>query len=105
MRNLDGKFRVEGDQLVKISNGEVVPTDEPLFVVRARDALAVSALNGYLALCEANGCTDFQLGKTREAITRFEEFRQKFPERMKQPGITRGKLFSCTTSKLIWNRS
>ena len=49
MRKIDSKFHVDGDKIVKTTNDEVLPEDEPLFLVRARDRLAMSLLVHYLA--------------------------------------------------------
>lgn len=35
MRRLDSKFHVEGDQIVKTSNGGILPENEPLFLAKA----------------------------------------------------------------------
>ena len=45
MRKLDSKFHIEGDQIVKTSNGDPIPEDEPLFLIRARDYLALPLLH------------------------------------------------------------
>ena len=83
----DRKFRFA---LVKRSNGEPIPEDEPIFVLRARDHLAVSLLRQYRVLSEADGCNDFQLDGVDQVIADFLAFAEEHPERMKQPGVTRG---------------
>lgn len=83
----DGKFRLG---LVKISNGEAVPEDEPVFILRARDRNAVDLLAVYRELCAQDKCNDYQMTGIEGAIARFMDFAERHPEKMKQPGITRG---------------
>ena len=86
--NIDEAVKV---QIVKMSNGEVIPEDEPIFIVRARDNLAVPMLLHYSALCGYALCTDSQLRSLDTQINKFMRFRLDHPERMKQPGITEGR--------------
>lgn len=90
MRTIDGKFHVDGDQIIKTSNGEVLPQDEPLFLIRGRDRLALAALLAYRDLSTRDGCNDFHFESIDREIARFEKFAQDHPERMKQPSVTRG---------------
>lgn len=89
-RNIDAKFHVEGGEIVKTTNGEVLPHDEPLFLIRARDYLALPLLEHYAKISGADSCTDYHMSGVARAIAEFREFRDKHPEKMKQPGITRG---------------
>jgi hypothetical protein len=89
MRRIDTKFHIEGEEILA-SNGVAIPDDEPLFLLRARDHLALPLLKEYQRLCIADGCTDFQLNGIQAIIEVFTDFRNEHPERMKQPGITRG---------------
>lgn len=90
-RRLDGKFHVQGSEIVKTSSGEIIPHDEPLWLVRGRDYLAVAAIEHYETLCRLDGCNDFQLEGIRGAVEEFKRFAAEHADRMKQPGITRGK--------------
>lgn len=90
MREIDSKFSVDGDRIVKTSNGEVLPEDEPLFLLRARDHLALPLLLMYELLSQVDGCNDYHMGKLSETIGNFRSFAEKQPGRMKQPSITRG---------------
>lgn len=95
VRKIDGKFAAmikrDNVEIVKTSNGEIVPHDEPLFLIRGRDHLAVNLLRVYLAQCESDDCTQWQIDSLKREIDRFEKFAREHPERMKQPGITEGK--------------
>ena len=51
MRKLNGMFHIDGDELIKTSNGQPVPEDEPLFILRGRDLLAVTAIIAYREAC------------------------------------------------------
>lgn len=90
MRPLGGKFHIANNEIVKSSNGDAIPHSEPVFLLRARDYLAVPTLIHLLAMCEKDGCTDYQLNGMREEIKRFQQWAIDNPDKMKQPGITRG---------------
>jgi hypothetical protein len=89
-RKIDEKFSSCGD-IIKRSNGEIVPRDEPLFLIRARDRLAVKALLAYRVLSQEDACNDFHFEHLDKDIKAFKKFREEHPGRMKQPSITRGK--------------
>lgn len=90
MRKLDSKFHIENDQIVKTSNGDVIPEDEPVFLLRARDYLALPMLEYYRKLSVEDGCTDYHLNGLLDMHGRFVRFQTENPGKMKQPGITRG---------------
>jgi hypothetical protein len=91
MRKISNRFSVDGDEIIKTSNGEAIPHDEPLLILRARDRLALPILRMYRELSIVDGCNDWFLGELLKTIADFEDFAAKYPERMKQPGVTRGK--------------
>jgi hypothetical protein len=91
MRVIDPKFHIEDEKIIKTPNGEILLEDEPLFLLRARDNLALDGLREYRQTCIEAGCIDYQLEGIDERILAFEKFAIDHPERMKQPGITRGK--------------
>jgi hypothetical protein len=90
MRKIDAKFHIENDQIIKTTNGVVISEDEPLFLIRARDYLALPLLRYYAQISGADSCTDYHMSGIAKAIAEFEDFTVKHPEQMKQPGITRG---------------
>lgn len=100
VRRLDGKFHVAGGEIVKSTSGEIVPHDEPLWLLRARDYLALPTLEHYIRLNELDGCTDWQLDGIRGAADEFLRFVTDHPERVKQPGITRGAAFAGEKSPM-----
>lgn len=92
LRDIDSKFAVSIDgKIYNKSSGEIVPEDEPLFLLRARDVLANDLLTEYWNLSLKAGCNEYHaylLGTTRG---KFLKFRHDHPERMKIPSITEGK--------------
>lgn len=90
-RRIGNRFTIQDGQIVKISNGEVLPIEEPLFLLRARDHLALPLLHQYRILCVGDGCNDYILKLLDEMIDLFGHFQRLYPDQMKQPGITKGK--------------
>ena len=90
MRQIDPKYHIDGDKIVKTSNGEEVPLDEPLMFFRARDRNVLQMLIYYRELCRHDHCTDYHMEGIANRIEAFQAFKKEHPERMKQPGITRG---------------
>lgn len=91
MRILDSKFSVANDIIFKTSNGEPIPEDEPIFILRARDNLAIELLRSYDTLSRIAGCNDFHLNMLFQTREKFSTFARENPEKMKQPSITKGK--------------
>jgi len=89
-RPIGNRFVCQGP-IVKKSNGEVLPVEEPLFLMRARDWLAVPMLLKYRELAVADGCNDYLLALFDESLDQFRKFAAEHVNRMKQPGVTRGK--------------
>lgn len=105
-RQLTSRFHIEARQdnhtgavfieVVKTTNNDPIRTDEPLFLLRARDALAAPLLLCYRALIEATHYPDpvakeEHLYSNTQTRTQFEVFAHEHAERMKLPNITRGK--------------
>lgn len=86
MRKLDGKYHITNDEIVNTSTGAVIPEDEPLFLFRARDILALGILVTYGERCLINGCTNKQIEGVAREIKKFQNFIKQHHERMKQPG-------------------
>jgi hypothetical protein len=90
-RNIDGKFFIDGEQIVS-RHGNVVPEDEPLFLLRARDENAILTLKAYRDICHVRACPWEHVVGIEDTIRLFERFRRENPERMKEPGSSlRGK--------------
>lgn len=85
MQKLDGKFSIDGERIVNTVTGEAIPDDEPLFILRGRDRLAILALREYWSLCERDHCLKSHIQGVEERIDAFLQFSMK-QFRMKQPG-------------------
>ena len=91
MRKLDGKFHLEGEKIIKTSNGEELNLEkEPIFIFRARDKFTLPILWIYLQLCRAENCTEYQILGIKDQIDKFSSFVSENSIEMKQPGITKG---------------
>lgn len=90
MKRLDGKFSLDGDRIFKTSNGEAIPDSEPVFLIRARDRLALPLLRIYEQLSQVDGCNDYHFEALERSIAEFSEFARLNPGKMKQPSVTRG---------------
>lgn len=77
--------------IVKKTNGQVIPHNEPTILFRGRDKLALPMLKHYRRLCQNDGATEYQLESIDKMILAFQQFEQNNPQVMKQPGITMGK--------------
>ncbi len=88
MKKLNEMFHIEDDQLIKSSNGEPVPIDEPLFILRARDCCAYGALKAYYKLCEEVGTPVDRLDAIFMLIGDFYKYRDT--HKTKVPGSTHG---------------
>ena len=85
----DLKYVPIGDQIVKRSTGEPIPEDEPVFMLRGRDILAIATIRVYLSAALAYPCTEEHCQAVERVLERFYEFRKLHRDRMKEPGITR----------------
>lgn len=87
---IDDKHHIDREgSIVKTSNGDVMPGDEPRMLFRGRDKLALPMLEFYRSLCVEDGATDYQLASVDTMIEEFRSFAAE-SSTMKQPGITRG---------------
>ncbi len=91
MRKINEMFHVENDRLIKTSNGQAVPEDEPIFLIRGRDRLALETLRHHREIAALDGCTQYYMDGMDRVIDKFIRFNEEHPERMKQPGVTQGK--------------
>ena len=83
-------------EVVKTSNGQPIPLNEPLVLIRARDLFAIPLLLCYRALVQVAWYPDEEAKKEHlesndRSIRSFEEFANLHPDKMKLPNITRGK--------------
>ncbi|MCJ7747845.1 MAG: hypothetical protein MUP27_08880 [Desulfobacterales bacterium] len=91
-RDIDSKFAVSTNgKIYKKSNNEIIPDDEPLFLLRGRDVTAITQLEIYRVLSRFVGCNTYHFEKLAETLNNFRLFDLNHPERMKMPSITEGK--------------
>lgn len=92
MRKLNDMYHINDElRLVKTSNGQVVPDDEPLFVVRGRDATAHLVVANYIALCSAYEVPEDRIEQLYGVLRGFIVYLAKHQELIKVPGVTHGK--------------
>lgn len=97
-RRIDDKHHIETRgagkdeviEIVKTTNNQPIPAEEPVILFRGRDRLALPMLEFYRGLCVNDGCTAYQLESMDKMIDSFRKFAAESPT-MKQPGITLGK--------------
>ena len=74
------KYTVDGTSVLNRASGSPIPADEPIFILRACDKLAVRVLLFY-----ARFCTGAHFAAVRKRIADFKAFAVKHPQRMKAP--------------------
>ena len=77
-------------QIIKTTNGQPIPDDEPLILFRGRDRLAVPMLEYYRILSIKDNATQYQIDTMNTIITKFMDYTITHSINMKQPGITKG---------------
>jgi hypothetical protein len=91
-RKLNEMFHINSDlRLVKTSNNQLVPEDEPVFILRGRDNISLPALRNYIAFCKADGVDNERIAQLRKVAGEFARYAEEHAETMKQPGITKGR--------------
>jgi len=91
-RIIDSKYHIDSQfRIVKTSNDQPIPDDEPVILFRARDRIALHLLRIYRVLCQIDGCTSYQLEMAQRIADKFAAFAIMNEGRMKQPGCTLGK--------------
>lgn len=63
-----------------------IPEDEPVFLIRAKDMLAVEALWAYRGLSRAGGCNSEHLSALEHTIATFEEWQVSNPTKLPDTG-------------------
>jgi hypothetical protein len=75
------KYGISDGQIVNRLSGAPIPDDEPIFIIRAKDRLAVRILTAYFSAIE-------NPEHARAVAARLEDFKRfarEHPERMKDP--------------------
>jgi hypothetical protein len=74
----------EEPRIVNRQSGEAIPDDEPIFILRARDVLAVPLLKEYFALVYGQ-CGDSHITAVRKRLAQFAKWQEENPGRVKKP--------------------
>ena len=90
MNKVNSRFHIENGRLIKTSNGEPIPQEEPVIILRGRDHLALPLMEHYREMCVKDGCNDYFLEEVDKSIEEFRQFKIQYYNRMKQPGVTKG---------------
>ena len=75
------KYGIRGGRIVNRRSGVPIPNDEPIFIFRAKDRLAVRTLTAYFSAIE-------DPAHARAVAARLEDFKRfarEHPERMTDP--------------------
>lgn len=76
-----------------------IPDDEPVFVIRAADALACPLLSAYYSLCGKNGAAVTHLATAEAEYARFADWQELHPERVKVPDTLPGEYHVVVTEE------
>ena len=76
LRKIDGKVSTDGEHIVNTVSGELIPDDEPLFLLRARDELALRLLRDYDLFSREAGTNDLHLAGIAQVMKNFAAFMQ-----------------------------
>lgn len=79
------KYGIKAGQLYNRESGEVIPSDEPVFIFRARDAIAHGTLCDYLERIALSDADDSHFEAVQIRSRDFKKFKREHPERMKIP--------------------
>ena len=82
------KYTVDGHSIINRASGEAIPPDEPVFIFRARDKLAVRALLNYADQIGRLPGSGEHFAAVRKRVKHFRAFASRHPERMKTPDTT-----------------
>ena len=75
------KYGIRDGRIINRQTGERIPDDEPIFVRRAKDRLAVRILTAYFSAIEDPEHARAVAGRLED----FKRFAREHPERMKDP--------------------
>jgi hypothetical protein len=94
------KYTVDGNHVINRSSGEAIPHEEPVFIFRGRDSLAVTALMLYVTYF--NEATPHYKA-IMNRIDDFKKFAKEYPDRMKMPDtvLQAGPLEQLTKENVI----
>lgn len=80
----DPKYGIKDNQLVNIETGKPIPSNEPVFILRAKDVFAPQTLAYYLQFC----VTVEHKQAVEQRISEFNKFQRDNPDVVKAPDTT-----------------
>lgn len=80
----DRKFKFEDGRFINRVSGEPIPDEEPVIIFRARDKHSIAVLMAYLDMA----ADPHHRQAIMDRLDEFSAYRAKYPERLKEPGIT-----------------
>lgn len=75
------KYGVKDGKIINRATGQVIPDDEPIFIMRAKDKNAALTLTFYKKLCNSAEHKE----TVNHRLHQFVDFALEHPERMKDP--------------------
>ena len=84
MRQIDGKYYIEGDQIFKYDHTPI-PEDEPLMLFRGRDRLVPQMLEYYLKLRQEITEPKQNLTFLTGAMEKIQAWQKAHPDRVRTP--------------------
>ena len=62
-----------------------IPDDEPVFIIRGKDALAPSTMRAWISMAEKNGVDEDKIRRVTEHLNDVLHFQAKNPDKVKIP--------------------
>ena len=81
----DRKFKFEDGCFINRVSGEAIPDEEPVIIFRARDVHTLAILRLYQTLANE----PHHQRAIQDRIDEFSAYQERYPTRLKEPGITR----------------
>lgn len=81
-------YTIVGKHLVDDASGEPIPHDEPVFIIRARDKVAVRSLLDHAENVGRQPSAGAAYAAVRKRIKQFRGFASRYPDRMRSLGST-----------------
>lgn len=76
------KHGIIGEQIVNRKTDVPIPSDEPVFVIRARDPVSIGALEGYIDEAQEQGAPDDFVDEVKMVMKDFNDWQAKNETRM-----------------------
>lgn len=81
LKSQEPKYDIRNRRIINRATGEVIPNDEPIFILRAKDRKALHVLREYLDVITKPAHFEAVVSRIRD----FMAFRHAHPDRMKEP--------------------